>query len=174
MSKYFKELWSETNKNKKGLPRPYAIIPTNFVPKITMKLRNNFYLHSKIPIPWQSAPLFSQRGGTLQLDINNESLAVTEGLCGYCGIGFTQDDQFVRWAHKNDLMQDRVGTDYLPLHPACMKQARIFCPFMRQVPKEDFVYGKYATVLPEAVLAVKKIDKEQVREFTWNTSSSQT
>ena len=36
-----------------------------------------------------------------------------------------------------------VFSDNYPFHIECMKQARIFCPRMRQTENSEFEYGRY-------------------------------
>jgi hypothetical protein len=81
------------------------------------------------------------------LNQENEKLVYLEGRCGYCGIKFIDNDECSRWIivdpTQNDSTGPRVFSDTHPLHIECMKQARVFCPFMRQRENDEFEHGIY-------------------------------
>lgn len=171
MSKYFKdsEEWSITNSNKTGLPRPFFITPKKFYKKIKkdhniknfsstdlLNLKNDFYLHPKIPIPWQSKPIFSEDWTVFNVISENEKKVFKEKLCGYCGIKLENNEQYIRWKpiftieETNDENGPRVFSDGHPMHIECMNQARIFCPYMRLRQDDEFEYGTYDTLIKNA------------------------
>jgi hypothetical protein len=141
MSKYFKDeyAWSENNKNSLGLPRPYAITDPKFY-----KFFDKFYLHKKIPIPWQSVPRMKDR--PIDLFVENENLVYKESRCAYCGMIFNNDEYCIRWISQDRTptqIGPRVFSDSHPFHIECMKQARIFCPHMRKTNDNEFEHGLY-------------------------------
>ena len=140
--------WSQDTKNNIGLPRPYFNVPENRRKQaITspLKLKTKKYLHSKIPIPWQSEPVFNHEK-QLNLLLKNEESVYANGICAYCGINFKEDDLCVRWITLIGMATKKgpnVFSDNYPFHIECMKQARIFCPRMRQTENSEFEYGRY-------------------------------
>ena len=82
-------------------------------------------------------------------EIENEKEAVQNELCGYCGLGFQDEEESVMWISQkkkpghDGLESMLVYTDFYPLHPVCMKDARTFCPFMKELADLDFMVGKY-------------------------------
>jgi hypothetical protein len=161
VSKYFNHAkqWSEQNINIVGLPRPFEIIPKNFkpVPSNTLKLKNGFYLHPTIPIPWQSKPVWTEQGGVFNVIEEHEKIIYSENLCGYCGILIEEKEKCLRWLGSdspyipNDKQGPRVFSDTHPLHVDCMKQARIFCPYMRERPNEEFESGSFNVLKQNAI-----------------------
>jgi hypothetical protein len=132
-------LWSEENKNITGLPRPYAITNPKFY-----DFMGKLYIHKKIPIPWQSAPMMTDR--PIELVIENESRVFAESLCAYCGVKIKEDEYVCRWISSDSMPTEigpRVYSDTHPFHINCMKQARVFCPFMRKTKDNEFEYGRY-------------------------------
>ncbi len=171
MSKYFKKnhIWSEDLANFKGLPRPYINVPEIFHKKIKkvksdggifstdlLNLKNDFYLHPKIPIPWQSKPVLDEQGTVFNVIKENEKSIYKEKLCGYCGISLDIKEECVRWKPQftieetNDENGPRVFSDGHPMHLECMRQARIFCPYMRLRQDNEFEYGTYDTLIKNA------------------------
>lgn len=151
---FFNDLeWSDNLLNFIGLPRPFFNISKDRQKQSSpykLVLKNNLYLHKKVPIPWQSIPFFTENR-LLGLNQKNEALVHKEGRCGYCGIKFIDTDECSRWKvvdpNQNDTTGPRVFSDTYPLHPECMKQARIFCPFMRQRKDSEFENGIYKDLL---------------------------
>jgi hypothetical protein len=141
--------WKTSLKNFVGFPRPFFILnkeqrkPNS---KSTLLLKSNLYLHKKIPVPWQSIPVFNDMQ-KFELNVENEKLVYKEELCGFCGLKFSDNDNCSRWKvyspNQTDFIGPRVFSDTHPLHPQCMKQARIFCPFMRQREDSEFEHGTY-------------------------------
>jgi hypothetical protein len=154
MKKVFEKLliWNSELLNYKGLPRPYFYTDSRFY-----KVNHSFYLHKKIPIPWQSKPLMTSR--PIDLIIENETRVYPESLCAYCGVVFDQEEVCVRWKANNSLITEigpRVSSDIHPFHEECMKQARIFCPHMRKAEDLDFEYGIYKVLKNNAILQLEK------------------
>lgn len=152
MNKYFigSHEWTEKDKNFKGLPRPFK----NFDKNIYKNIKST--LAKKIPIPWQSEPVFEDFNNisVFSVILKNESMVYLKSLCSYCGIKINKNEICVRW-NASDLkipkeINERVKSDYHPLHLECMKQARIFCPFMKKINEEEFVYGPYEKLKKES------------------------
>ena len=145
------ELWSENNKNNIGLPRPFFLVPEKYrkqSKKSTLLLKTKIYLHKKIPIPWQSEPVFNHEK-QLNLLLKNEESVYTNGICAYCGIKFKDEDECIRWKTISSVYKKEgpnIISDNYPFHIECMKQARIFCPRMRQTENSEFEYGSYETL----------------------------
>lgn len=163
MSKYFLDnyLWSENTAKNAGLPRPYAVTDPKFY-----KIIDKFYLHKKIPIPWQSRPLMENR--PIDLIIENEKKVILSGLCGYCGTKFLDKDAVVRWVSFDTMATEigpRVLSDSYPFHLDCMKQARIFCPYMRKTKDAEFEFGVYNELLENFNNNLEKLIKgEKMKE----------
>jgi hypothetical protein len=144
MSKYFLKnlIWNENTKNTTGLPRPYTDVPKSF-----WRLKNkSFYLHKKIPIPWQSIPIFDKKMTVLNVIQENEKKIYEENLCPYCGVVINSNEISIRWKEHKGIPNNlgpRVFSDLHPFHIECMEQARIFCPFMRKTKDSEFEYGEY-------------------------------
>lgn len=138
MANYFKIL---KNRKKPGLPRPLIELDDHFLENYSEGL------HKKLPVPWQSNPIFNEKGNIFSVIEENEKRVFPEGLCGYCSIKFQDDEQCVRWisddspAIPNDGQGPRVMSDTHPMHLECMKQARVYCPHMRARPESEFEYG---------------------------------
>jgi hypothetical protein len=135
--------WSETNKNFKGLPRPFAKYGNGFP--------NPKKLASKTPIPWQSAPDIEH--GFIDLEKENEKKVWSENLCAFCGLGFKETEQSIRWTTINKPLSkdgDRVFSDLHPFHIECMRQARIFCPHMKTTTDDEFEIGPYSQMRANA------------------------
>jgi hypothetical protein len=141
MTKFFSKSseWNDETGAKKGLPRPYVSFPKQFLTK-----NGKLYLHKKVPMPWQSKPRFDKGG--LDLILENESRVFPEGLCGYCGVKFNDNDQVIRWLNGSG----PVHSDMHPLHLECMKQGRTFCPFMRTTSDDEFETGTYLEIRAKA------------------------
>jgi len=146
--------WSSNSLKSTGLPRPYYNVPKHFY--IKNKKR---YLAKKIPIPYQSLPGNSERG--IRLNMENEKESVAKDLCAYCGIKIKNEELSIRW--KIELEKDFfyeqldfVPTDFHPFHLECMKQARIYCPFMRTLKDEVFDIKKQSKNLKTAKENYKK------------------
>ena len=158
MSKYFDDglKWSEENKNIIGLPRPYS------EPDESIYFHGDrFFVHKKIPIPWQSMPA-KDLDRPIDLILENEKRVMAEGLCGYCGIKFLSEDNVVRWISFDKMATEigpRVLSDSYPFHLECMKQARIFCPHMRETEDIEFEYGVYNKLLENFNNSLEKILK---------------
>lgn len=140
--------WSEKTKDKIGLPRPYYDVDIDFQKREhPLSGKNNFYLHKRIPIPWQSFPIFRRpKMGVFTLILENEKMVNKNNLCGYCGVVLNDEDDSVRWTWFEKGTTNTIAkviSDWHPMHEDCMKQAIIFCPFMRKRSKEEFEYGKF-------------------------------
>jgi hypothetical protein len=129
-------LWSEKSTDKTGLPRPhfYTSPEAHYV-------NGKKFLHKIIPIPYQSKP--GIKNTFIRLNVENEKKAVKEGLCSYCGIKIKDDEESIRWIIENENFlnykdKDIVPSDFHPFHLKCMKQARIYCPFMRTLKDQQF------------------------------------
>jgi hypothetical protein len=98
----------------------------------------------------------------LRLIETNEDLVLQNNLCAYCGIKIEDNEIVIRWANnevkpsKNGV---RVFSDYHPFHQNCMKQARIYCPFMRNTQDEEFEIGDYKSLKLNFLKFLKNIDK---------------
>ncbi len=155
MSKYFDNNleWNEDTKNKLGTPRPFFNVPSNFYKK-----NNKFYLHKRVPIPWQSRPVFKENE-MLNIIHENEDIVFQQNLCPYCGKAFLPEDIVVRWTASKEIPTKNgpsVASDSHPFHIDCMKQGRVFCPFMREVPESDFEYGPYAELKFNSIEQMKR------------------
>lgn len=162
MNKYFNESheWTENDINFTGLPRPFKVFDKKYYSNINVKLTKKF------PIPWQSKPVFfnSQDKVIFNVIEENESRVIQESLCGYCGIKIENDEYCTRWNADDKYIPnktgDRVKSDYSPLHLECMKQARIFCPFMRTVPEKEFQYDIFEQLKKNTNYYIKYVLKE--------------
>jgi hypothetical protein len=148
-NKYFTNAveWSETNKDNTGLPRPFAYTVN--------KKRKDIKISKIVPIPWQSLSRFNT-GHLLGLNEENEKKVFIEDLCGYCGVKIEKNENVARWTNfkifNNSKDKALVFSDIHPLHIECMKQARIFCPFMKTVKEKDFEYGNFYILKEKAIL----------------------
>jgi hypothetical protein len=128
--------WSLKNIKTVGLPRPYFNVPKKFYFKNKKR-----YLAKKVPIPYQSMP--GEDILAIRLNIENEKYSVENDLCPYCGIAIDLEKQSIRWmieVEKNffNEQRDLVPSDFHPFHLDCMRQARIYCPFMRTLKDSSF------------------------------------
>jgi len=112
--------WSEKTREKKGLPRPVGLVFG----------KNNPY----VPIPFQSSPRDTFKG--LLLDNFHEAKVLQENLCSYCGLSTEVMGDYSQWTTADNyktVHKDIVESDTRLLHKECMRQARIFCPFMAKL-----------------------------------------
>jgi hypothetical protein len=157
-SKYFKnsKKWSEEDKNFLGIPRPFFDVSKEFLDIV------NFVVARKIPVPWQSKPIFDDTKQAFELIIENENSVIKNGLCTYCGIKIQENEYVTRWKEIVDLSKGftggRVPSDNHPLHLECMEQARIFCPYMKARNEEEFEYGLFI----DLQLRVKKMPPPRI------------
>ena len=173
MSKYFDENlpWTEEASSKEGLPRPYVDVPED-IQKINpphLKLKKSFYLHKRVPMPFTARPRLVER--LTDLIVENEKRAVKEGLCPYCARKFFPDDEAVIMTkvdaipHMLGDIGPRVFSDHFPIHPECIKQARIFCPFLRVATTDaDYLAGKYLDLV-KISMEYKQYIEEKVLPF---------
>jgi hypothetical protein len=152
--------WSKSNKTVVGLPRPFYIVNDFFLKKIS------FRLAKKIPVPWQSLPIFNNETLTVFNVIEeNERLVVSDGICGYCGVKFNEYDSCSRWIIElgfpslDGKTSRNVFSDNYPLHKECMRQARIFCPFMKLRKSEEFEFGTFLELKKHAEIFINKYKK---------------
>ena len=144
-------LWTKNDLMTTGLPRPFAHTYRKDMAKI-------------VPIPWQSEDNF-KKNKNLSLIPKNERLVYKESLCSYCGIKINNEEICIRWKTINlekifaDLPLNIVLSDIHPLHIECMKQARIFCPFMKTLKDEDFETGQFKNLQKNAIQ-----DKQEIIE----------
>ena len=146
------QLWSEEVCDTRGLPRPFFILPKEFL-EAEQKLGNKSkYPFKRIPIPWQSVPIFGRKDipsisnpkpGNLGLILNREVRVYDESLCGYCGVKFKDEDLCIRWTSIKGLQGMHIQSDHLPMHEKCMRQGRVFCPFMQTTEDYEFEKGTY-------------------------------
>jgi thioredoxin 1 len=137
--------WNDSFRNFAGLPRPFS--------KVLKKHRINQKLSAKVPIPWQSAAK-NDEISFLRIIQENEDVVYYKNLCSYCGIKINNEENVVRWKnpHINKIKHDGnfVLSDIHPLHLECMRQARIYCPGMRQKVEKEFEYGLYLNLKKNA------------------------
>jgi len=157
-SKYFKnsKKWEESDINFLGLPRPFYEISKEDFKNLKFKIPR------RIPVPWQSKPMFNDIKDGFELITENENIVLKKSLCGYCGIVISDNEYVSRWKEVVDLTGGRVDSDNHPFHLECMKQARIFCPYMKKRDEVEFEYGLFVDLkknikkIPK-VLFIKKI-----------------
>jgi hypothetical protein len=155
-NKYFinSHQWTEKDINTVGLPRPWAMPKKKGLAK-------------KVPIPWQSEDCF--KDGHLGLNKQNEDLIYKNDLCAYCGIKINDIEITIRWKTYNLLLINNyfrwIYSDIHPFHIECMKQGRIFCPYMKTLIDEDFETGTYKKLKQNAINDVIK-SKELRNEKT--------
>jgi hypothetical protein len=130
-------LWSEKLLKFKGLPRPFF-----YARKNDYFRGDKRFIYKKTPVPFQSKP-GRPNGPVIELIIENEKEAVNNGLCSYCGLKIENNETSIRWmVEKQNFVlnstRDWVPSDFHPLHINCMKQARIYCPFMRTLNDDQF------------------------------------
>jgi hypothetical protein len=162
MKKHFDKnlMWNKDLTDYKGIPRPYFNTNSKFY-----NVEGIFYLHKRIPIPWQTRPLMTTR--PIDLVIENEEKVYTDSLCAYCGIVFNIDEECVRWKDSDQMITKigpRVLSDIHPFHKECMDQAKIFCPHMRKTKDTDFEYGKYGILRNNLNLEILKNNKGENME----------
>lgn len=155
------KIWSEDTKNSKGLPRPIYAIDPNFILRFNNKLKN------RIPVPWQSRPVFNEVGVVFNVIEENEKRVVSHNVCGYCSLTFTKSEQCIRWIGDelnevpiNSSQGPRLFSDISPLHIKCMKQARFFCPYLNSRPDSEFEFGTYSKLKNNLDVYVEKIEKK--------------
>ena len=157
--------WSKENKNIKGLPRPYFNVPDKQRLKpigSNIILKTKIYLHKKIPIPWQSEPIFNNKT-QLNLLMENEKQVYLNGICAYCGVEFKNEDKCIRWKTIVGIPTEKgpnIFSDNYPFHIKCMKQARIFCPRMRQTEDNEYEFGSYETLKNNFMIYFNSINFE--------------
>lgn len=127
--------WSLEDIKKPGLPRPFFTIPKTYYFKNKKR-----YLAKKIPIPYQSTPGENE---PIRLNIENEKYVVSNDLCPYCALSIDENSESIRWMIEKEKdiankTRDFVPSDFRPFHLECMKQARIYCPFMRTLKDSSF------------------------------------
>ena len=141
--------WTDESSTTTGLPRPYYDLSDEFLSNTNNK---SIFKHRRLPIPWQSVPVFGKKDvsslsnpnpSNLGLIIDREKKVYEERLCGYCGVKFTDYDECVRWTSIKGLKGIHVRSDHLPMHEACMVQGRTFCPFMQKTEDFEFEKGTY-------------------------------
>lgn len=149
--------WSKSSKDVVGLPRPFYIVESSFLNKIS------FRLAKKLPIPWQSLPIFDEKTSTVFNVIEeNEVVVFSDGVCGYCGVKFNDYDNCSRWVVERGTPSvdgkstPNVFSDNYPLHFECMRQARIFCPFMKLRNETEFEYGIFLKLKEHAEVFINK------------------
>jgi hypothetical protein len=153
--------WTKETSNDIGIPRPIFSVPSHALKKSstsTLISNTKIYLHKKIPVPWQSEPVFNGYQ-QLSLNIENEEKVYKEGRCAYCGIYFNDEDNTIRWKTLRGTpnpVGPNVLSDNYPFHIECMKQARRFCPFMRTTKDKEFEFGDYKTLKDNALNFIKK------------------
>jgi hypothetical protein len=154
------EKWSEYNKDTTGVPRPFYILSNFFLKNAPFKIAK------KIPVPWQSLPIFNDETLTVFNVIEkNESLVISDGRCGYCGIKFKDFDSCSRWTIERGTPSidgkkgPNVFSDNYPLHKECMRQARIFCPFMKLRNDTEFEFGTFLELKKHAEVFINKHKK---------------
>jgi hypothetical protein len=158
---YNSEEWSESSIKKTGLPRPYLVVPKKYYFK-----NNKRYLAKKIPIPYQSTP---GENTPIDLNIENEEYVVSNDLCSYCGLSIDKDSDSIRWMIEKEKdvdndSKDFVPSDFRPFHIECMRQARIYCPFMRTLKDSDFEIEKQRINLQNAKKYTKELFKIKWKE----------
>jgi hypothetical protein len=151
---YFKKSveWTNDNAATKGLPRPYAKIPKLFrkAPDFLSYQKDILYLHPKVPIPYQTIPIFADRE-LMRLSKERENEIIDKHLCPYCGMMFDSEEEVIRWTteatdQKLVELEIRVTTDNMPLHKECMEQAKFFCPFLRLTEDSEYITCKYKDI----------------------------
>jgi hypothetical protein len=154
------EKWSKSNKDIIGIPRPFYIVSDFFLKNAPFKIAK------KIPVPWQSLPVFIEKKIVVFNVIEeNEALVISDGICGYCGVKFNDTDNCSRWTIEKGTPSidgkkgPNVFSDNYPLHRECMRQARIFCPFMKLRHEKEFEYGIFLELKKHAEVFINKHKK---------------
>jgi hypothetical protein len=141
--------WTEESSNVVGLPRPYYDLSDKF---LNTGSNSKIFKHKRLPIPWQSVPIFGREDipslsnpnpSNLGLILEREKRVYEEGLCGYCGVKFEDNEPCVRWTSIKGIRGIQIRSDHLPMHKACMIQGRKFCPFMQATEDFEFEQGTY-------------------------------
>jgi hypothetical protein len=141
--------WTDESSAHIGLPRPYYDLSEEFLSRGNNKTT---FKHKRLPIPWQSVPVFGRKDvsslsnpnpSNLGLIIDREKKVYEEGLCGYCGVKFSDDEQCIRWTSVKGIRGIQIRSDHLPMHEPCMVQGRTFCPFMQTTEDFEFERGTY-------------------------------
>jgi hypothetical protein len=165
VKKYFDKssIWSKENDSVKGLPRPFTIFP-----RLLFYKNGERYVYEKTPIPYQSYPDINS-DKPIGLIFKNEKDCLSNKLCPYCGLGFSEDQVCMRWiTHEsnnnsgeyvsnfnNSLV--RVLSDIMPFHMPCMSEARKFCPFMRKLTDDDFEINRFDKLYSDAISYINTI-----------------
>jgi hypothetical protein len=156
-------LWSEESLKTTGLPRPYVELSEEdrYSPN-TEKYGFEKYLAKKLPMPWQTRPVF-QGPTKIRLIKENEEKVFKEGLCAYCAVKLNLKDPSVIWTYYQDNPIDdknKVFSDFHPFHLECMKQARAFCPYMKQRPESEFKYGDFQDLVKASLAFVAQFKRD--------------
>jgi hypothetical protein len=168
MSKYISKdfFWNKDLINYVGSPRPSLNVPQSFWNRKKIlangkKVKGKFYLHKIIPIPWQSKPVFDEITRVVFNVIeDHESLVYKNNLCSFCGIKINNNEECIRWTDINSNpfeVGPRVFSDNHPLHFDCMKQARVYCPYMRSLDNSEFEIGEYNKLRRNADLFINSL-----------------
>lgn len=147
MKQLFGFIWSKETHSIRGLPRPYYVVPKN------KRKTQQGVLAKRIPIPWQTIPLFHIPNTQLKVDLEHEEEVYTQNVCGYCGLGFLEEELCVIWVtYQDNFAQkiNRVYSDHFPFHVECMRQTRLFCPHMQQTNDSEYEIGPFKELLPKA------------------------
>lgn len=158
MKKIFGLPWTQLTSTTTGLPRPYYDVPK------ARRLTPKGMLAKRIPIPWQTIPLFHNPNRQLGVLVEHESKTHTEYLCGYCGIGFTENEVCVIWVTyptNTAERKNRVYSDHFPLHVECMSQARAFCPHMKLTEDSEYEFGLFSQLLLKAQKFKDQMERQQ-------------
>jgi hypothetical protein len=154
--------WSIENYQTKGLPRPHIVADESL-----RYQDGKFYLHPRTPIPWQSQPMFKY-GGKLQLIQEHEKHIYDNNLCPFCGITFKEAEDAIRWVTNKSIPTENgpsVLSDFYPFHLECMKQGRIFCPYMRNLQDKDFEIGIIDKLRQDAVEQIESLVLKNDKDF---------
>ena len=152
--------WKDHLKNQLGLPRPYFKIDKEFIKSTSINVSR------VIPVPWQSYPIFNKETKqAFRIIEDNELEVYAKNKCVYCGIAIDDIDLAIRWVGYEKIIDikdkpgkdgPRIYSDFSPLHIECMKQTRIFCPFMKKLDESVFEYGYYKDLKNNAINYIKK------------------
>jgi hypothetical protein len=153
--------WNDLTKDTLGLPRPSYDVPEEYrykeynghddLNKIRiLNLKQKVYLHRKIPVPWNTAPKFMKKNkknlsGFFEINIEKEKKVLIENICMFCGKMFYIEENAIRYRVVHDKIGDGtrfIFSDISPYHEECMRQIRIYCPFMRTREDNEFESGK--------------------------------
>lgn len=148
-----KVLWTESLKSFKGFLRPYFLPDHKFYER-----DGKLYVHKKIPIPWQSRPSLDPKR-VIDLVSENENKIYKEYLCPFCGIEIKNEETTIRWTNTDIIPTPtggRIFSDSHPFHIKCMKQARVFCPRMRDTVDSEYETGKFKDLRKNALDYINK------------------